>query len=252
MKDNALQIEIAQNRCELERLQEVEERLRRSLLDKEALLKEVHHRVKNNLQVICSMLRLQANYVEPGPARGMFKSCEERVQAMGLVHERLYRSKNSSAIDIGGYVADLAEQRARAYDTGKGRPEIASDLAAVFLPIDRAVPFGLLVSELLTNALKHGKSPDGIQRISLGLSAAGARTLFLISDAGAGVPNEVDTMSPKTLGLRLVHALCQQLHGQLSYTATDGAHFSVEFPSSEVCVEPEGAYETDQHSHLRR
>jgi two-component sensor histidine kinase len=252
MADEALQLEIAQTRRELERLQEVEERLKQSLLDKEALLKEVHHRVKNNLQVICSMLRLQANYVAPGPARSMFKSSEERVQAMGLVHERLYRSKNSSAIDIGGYVADLAQQLSRAYDGGRGRAEIDADLAVVLLPIDRAVPFGLLVSELLSNALKHGKSADGVQRISLELSADAQTAHFSVSDAGVGVPREVDPENPKTLGLRLVHALCQQLHGQLSYTHVNGAHFAVEFPSSEVCIEPEVVYETDQHPHLRR
>jgi PAS domain S-box-containing protein len=229
---------------------QVEERLKQSLQDKEALLKEVHHRVKNNLQVICSMLRLQANYADPGPARTMFKSSEERVQAMGLVHERLYRSKNSSAIDIGGYVVDLAKQLSRAYDGDGGKAEIDCDLAAVLLPIDRAVPFGLLASELLTNALKHGRSADGIRRISLKLSTEKSRTCFSIADQGGGLPQGIDTVHPKTLGLRLVHALCQQLHGQLSYTSDNGARFIVEFPSSEVWLEPEVVYETDQHSHL--
>lgn len=233
-----------------QRLQ-AERELKRSLADKDTLLREVHHRVKNNLQVICSMLRLQSSYLSDGPAREMFKSSEERVYAMGLVHEKLYRSKSSSAVDVAGYITELVKQLSRPYVNDAGPTALVeTEIVPAVLPLDRAVPFGLLVNELLSNALKHGVSDDGIRSVTVSLSRHDDLLRCTVADRGRGLPGGVLPSQPRTLGLRLVHALSQQLYGRLSYTYMGGAHFCVEFPSLEEGKGTEGSYESDQHSHM--
>jgi PAS domain S-box-containing protein len=229
----------------------VEADLRQSLADKDALLREVHHRVKNNLQVICSMLRLQSSYLPHGAARDMFKSSEERVYAMGLVHEKLYRAKSSSAVDIAGYTGELAQQVMRPYLAQQsGASNLSITTTPASLPLDRAVPFGLLLNELLANALRYGISSDGKRLITLSLSTRDGCGKLVLCDRGPGLPEGTDLSQPRTLGLRLVHALCQQLQGQLSYRYDEGAQFSVEFPLLEERRSDRGVYETDKHSDL--
>ena len=228
-----------------------ERQLMQSLADKDALLREVHHRVKNNLQIICSMLRLQSSYLPECMARAMFRSSEERVYAMGLVHDKLYRSMSYSAVDIAGYVEELARQLTRPYLNGKNEAAVVTtDVVPSMLPLDRAVPFGLLLNELLSNALKHGCADDGSRSVAVSLSRVDAVFRLLVSDRGGGLPEGLSVSQPRTLGLRLVHALSQQLYGHLSYRYEGGAHFCVEFPSLEEGKGTNGINKSHLHSHM--
>lgn len=228
-----------------------ERELKQSLIEKDTLLREVHHRVKNNLQIICSMLRLQSSYLPEGGAREMFRSSEERVYAMGLVHDKLYRSTSYSSVDVAGYVEELGRQLTRPYLNAQGaRASVEINVVPSVLPLDRAVPFGLLVNELLSNALKYGFSEDGSRSVAVSLSRIDSMFRLLVCDCGRGLPEGFVLSQPRTLGLRLVHALSQQLYGQLSYRYDGGAHFCVEFPSLQEGTGTDGFRKSDLNSHL--
>lgn len=192
------------------------------------LLKEVHHRVKNNLQVICSLLRLQSGYLPDGPARLMFRKSEERVKCIALVHDKLCRSENFSQVSFHEYVADLVRQLVRTY--GINVDQVAVDLDSVQLSVDKAVPIGLILNELISNALQHGRSADGTFSICVRVRRTAYGIEAKVVDHGAGLPDIIDPLAAKSLGLRVVQTLCKQLNAKLSTTRDDGTTFNLEVP----------------------
>jgi len=210
-----------------------EELIQTSLREKEALLKEIHHRVKNNLQVTSSLLRLQAGAVGDPGAREMFEETENRIRSMALVHEKLYQSTNLSRIDLADYIRSLGELLSR---SSAIRPEnVALEVTgeAVFLEIDEAVPCGLIVNELLSNALKHAFPEHRRGRIDvrLGVEPNGWVSLN-IRDDGIGLPPQFDFNRTGTLGLQLVQGLVQQIDGTIAVQPREhGAEFDVTFPA---------------------
>ncbi len=208
-------------------------RLALSLEDKEVLLKEVHHRVKNNLQLILSLVRLQSGAsVIPEPAR---KELEGKISAMTLVHEMLYRGEVFSGIEIGLYCANLVHLIQGFTDCARIRTDI--DASELRWKLDKAIPFGLLVNELVTNAVKHGpetnsgtKERDGAE-VHVRLSTAGGMTTLRVSDNGPGLPEGFTLSDSKGMGLKLADALANQLDGTLSWENDGGAHFIAVFPS---------------------
>jgi len=209
-----------------------EQALRTSLQEKETLLKEVHHRVKNNMQVISSLLSLQSSFVKDEFDVELFRESQLRVKSMAMVHEQLYRSETLSKIEFGEYLRLLASGLLRAYQ----HTDIAlrTEVEDVRFGVDTAIPCGLIVNELVTNAIKHA-FPDGRDgEIAVAVARNADKTCCLsVSDNGIGIPADVDFSEGNTLGVNLVHALTEQLEGTILIERTRGTRVTITFPWEE-------------------
>lgn len=210
-----------------------EEQIKTSLKEKEMLLQEIHHRVKNNLQVISSLLHLQAGYVEDPAVREIFQESQNRVRSMALVHEKLYRSHDLARIDLADYIRNLATFLFRSYSATAGRVTIDIQTDDVFLGINAAVPCGLILNELISNALKHA-FPDGRSGVlQVQLRSVNDQNLTLIvRDNGIGFPANFDLANTTSLGMQLVDTLVNQLDGTLEVLSVEGAEFKITFAGS--------------------
>jgi len=208
-----------------------EEAIRASLHEKEALLKEVHHRVKNNLQVITSLLRLETGRSGDEGTKLVLREMQGRIRSMALLHETLYRSGNFARVDLATYLRQLATQLFRGQNTDPARVALRLDLATSPLAIDRAIPCGLIVNELLTNAIKYGfpDEREGEVRIVMNASPEGIIRLT-VSDTGRGLPQDFDARRHASLGLQLVSDLTRQLGGVLEVQPSP-ASFTISFPA---------------------
>ncbi|MEW5847389.1 MAG: PAS domain S-box protein [Myxococcota bacterium] len=208
----------------------VEEQLRASLREKEVLLKEIHHRVKNNLQVTSSLLKLQSSYIADQQAREIFSESQNRIRSMALVHEKLYQSRDLSRVDLNEYTRSLAALLFRSYGTDPARVSLRLEGEPILLTIDTAVPCGLILNELLSNCLKHA-FPDGRNgtvTVRVG-SPAGGRHQLEVRDDGVGLPPGFDVKKVESLGLQLVNTLVEQIHGHLEVDVAGGTAFRVRF-----------------------
>jgi two-component sensor histidine kinase len=201
-----------------------DEQLQRSLNEKETLLKEIHHRVKNNLQLILSLIRLQAE--EPGTAIDFSRRLEGRVRAMSLIHELLYESDDLGALDMADYIPRLTGLQIQAGSRTK-QPQLDLSIGSVRLDMDQAIPLALVLNELVSNALKHAGTDNG--RIGIQLANQGGTVTLDVSDDGNGLPEGFDPLAGSSLGMKLVEALTLQLGGSLSWTNRGGAEFTVCF-----------------------
>jgi two-component sensor histidine kinase len=215
----------------------VEERLQTSLQEKEALLKEIHHRVKNNLQIISSLLNLQTAHLKDPAALTVLAESQNRVRAMGLVHETLYGSENLGRVDVARYLESLCASLFRAFGVDPGRVRLQLRVADVPLDLDRAIPCGLLVNELVSNSLKYAFPAErrGQVVVELCQSSPGACTL-VVADDGVGLPPDLDFRQTSSLGLQLVCGLAQQLGAIVELERTQGARFAISF-----CLESQEA-----------
>jgi len=200
------------------------DQLQRSLNEKETLLKEIHHRVKNNLQLILSLIRLQAE--EPGTAVDFSQRLEGRVRAMSLIHELLYESDDLAALDMADYIPRLTGLQLHASGRMKA-PLLDLSIDSVRLDMDQAIPLALVINELVSNALKHAGTDNG--RIAIRLSSTDRTVLMSVADNGEGFPEGFDPLAGSSLGMKLVEALTLQLGGSLSWVNRDGAEFTVKF-----------------------
>jgi len=211
-------------------MQVKEDELLRSLHEKETLLKEVRHRVKNNLQVISSLLRMQSNLLKDSDAAAALKESEQRVVSMALIHERLYGSRHMDRIDFAEYthtlVGDLFYSYAGTADHVTGR----FNITPVLLDVNQAVPCGLILNELVTNALKYAYPPGKCGEVVIDLSETpdGLVTLS-VSDEGVGLPAEFDWQNSESMGLPIVDLLAKQIGGKLSVLSGRRTTFTVEF-----------------------
>jgi len=223
-------------------LQDITERkqaeawLQASLREKEVLLKEIHHRVKNNLQVVSSLLALQAKSAADPQVYQMFQDSRSRIQAMSLIHERLYRAKDLASIDAREYVCDLVAHLFSIYasPTRVVRSQVRVDDLA--LAIDTAIPCGLLLTELVSNVLKHAYPPEWERegKIDVELRAAEGEWLTLtVSDDGVGLPADLDLKQAQSLGLQLVNLLARQIKGTVEVDRSAGTTFRITFPPVE-------------------
>ena len=202
-----------------------------SLEEKETLLKEVHHRVKNNLQVISSLLQLQSDGLAEPRLHMLFREAQDRVRAMALVHESLYRSGNLAAVNFGTHVQELAATLLRSYTTGAAPVRLEADTQPVHLDIDVAVPLSLIVNELVTNAFKHsfGNGRGGVLRVVFRECENGGLHLS-IGDDGPGLPAGFRVEDSTSLGLKVVRILAAQLAGCLHVERDHGTVFALTFP----------------------
>jgi PAS domain S-box-containing protein len=209
---------------------QAEQQIRNSLREKEVLLKEIHHRVKNNLQVISSLLNLQARYLPEAKSRSLFGEAQRRVQSIALVHERLYQSKDLSHVGFDEYVRALIENLFYTQDAASRGIEASLRLGAVRLSIDAAIPCGLIVNELVTNALKYAfpEGRHGTIEIRMSTDADGCVELQ-VSDDGVGLPPELNPRETASLGLELVFAFAQQIDAQVEVLREHGTGFRFHF-----------------------
>ncbi|MEO8500434.1 MAG: PAS domain S-box protein [Vicinamibacteria bacterium] len=207
-----------------------EEALQASLREKEALLKEVHHRVKNNLQVITSLLRLETSRSTEASTKVVLRDMQGRIRSMALLHETLYRSGNFARVDLADYLRQLATQLFRMQNPDASRVHLATELEAARVEIDQAIPCGLIVNELLTNCLKYAfvDGRTGEVRVRLGAPAPGLVRIAVI-DNGAGLPEDFEARRARSLGLTLVSDLVKQLAGTLEIGPGPGAGFTFTF-----------------------
>ena len=206
------------------------EQLKISLKEKEALLKEVHHRVKNNLQIITSLLSLQSNGIEDVRYANMIKDSQNRIKSMALVHELLYKSKDLSRIDISEYLNSLTTNISRSYSHSTGHVTLYTDIEEIRIDVDRAVPLGIIVTELVSNAYKYA-FPEGMKgEIRVELHRKEKKIILVISDNGVGLPDCFQIEKTSTLGLQLVELLTQQIDGTLEIDNTNQTIFRVSLP----------------------
>jgi two-component sensor histidine kinase len=195
----------------------------------EVMLKEIHHRVKNNLQIISSLLRLQAFNVDNEHLLTMLTESQARIRSMALVHERLYQSGDLSSIDFGEYIRNLAQQLFHTYKHNADRIKLEITVDHIFLDIGSAIPCGLLLNELISNALKHA-FPEGREgEISIKMTSKDHNIKLAVSDNGIGLPADFDMNTVNTLGLELVKTLIQQLQGTLKLNKNHGTQFIITF-----------------------
>ncbi len=193
------------------------EDVRRALAEKEVMLKEIHHRVKNNLQVISSLLHMQSRGVDDARAVALFQESEQRVLSMALIHESLYRSSDLSRVAFAPYLEELARILVRSLRVEGGELVLRFDLAPVELTVETAVPCALVANELLTNAVKHAFPGSARGSIELSLRREEGRVTLSVRDDGVGLPPGLEPERSRSLGLRLVRALAGQLHGEARF-----------------------------------
>ena len=209
-----------------------EDKIKNSLREKEVLLQEVHHRVKNNLQIINSLLRLQSELITDEKYLDMFQDSQNRLKSMALVHEKLYLSKDLGKIDTSDYIKDLTNSLFRAYKPGKGLVTLKIDIEKdVSLGIDLAVSSGLIINELVSNSLKHAFPGGRNGKIRIAISSTDKEGFELVvSDNGVGIPKDLDFRNTESLGLSLVTILAeQQLKGKIKLNRTRGTEFNINF-----------------------
>ncbi len=207
-----------------------EEELRLLVREKEVLLREIHHRVKNNMQVISSLLSLQAQKLADNQAVQALKECQERIRSMAFVHDKLYQQRAFHRIEFSSYLRLLASHLFHAYQADSRVIRLRVEAEEIHLNLNTAIPCGLIVNELVTNALKHAFSPDQSGEIIVGLSRTeGGRFLLTVKDNGRGLRPGLDLNHPTTLGLEIVKILVDQLGGSLEVSSAGGTEFRVIF-----------------------
>ena len=210
--------------------QHAEEQIRASLQEKEVLLKEIHHRVKNNLQIISSLLNLQSKYINDPSALQMFIDSQNRVKSMALIHEILFRSRDITKIDVAEYIKTISVQIFRSYGAYSKNISLNVQVKDIILDVDTAIPCGLIVTELISNSLKHAfrEGMEGSININLFTNDSGILTL-MVKDNGIGLRDYSDLQNVDSLGLKLVWTLVNQLSGKVEVDCTLGTTFMITF-----------------------
>ncbi len=202
-----------------------EDRLRVSLLEKEILLKEIHHRVKNNMQVISSLIQLQSDSIRDEADRELMRETQARIRAMATVHELLYESQDFSSIYADSYLGSIVEELSLGYDAANVRCEVQP----VQVDIDMAVPLGLIANELIINAIKYAYDPGARGPIRVTLRQEASDIIFCVSDDGRGLPAGIDPNTAGSMGLTLVRSLTSQLRGSVSFSGGPGFRAELRF-----------------------
>ncbi|HEU4718838.1 MAG TPA: two-component regulator propeller domain-containing protein [Bacteroidia bacterium] len=197
--------------------------------EKTLMLKEIHHRVKNNLQVISSLLNLQADGITDKHMLALFEDLRHRVNSMALIHEKMYQSRTLVNIDIQGYIRDLISSLIDAYDSNKNI-HTDFDVEEITFRIDTIVPLGLILNEIISNSLKYAFEGRSGGNLSVRLHRTGAHSFRLeVGDDGVGMPADFDLEKTDSLGIQLIHMLCDQVNGKISMTTDKGTHYTIDF-----------------------
>jgi PAS domain S-box-containing protein len=208
-----------------------EKKIESSLNEKTILLREIHHRVKNNMQIISSLLDLQASYIENEKDADLFLDTKSRVKSMAMIHDKLYQSDDFVCVDLEDYIIKLSQDLFSTYNTDPHKILIKIDWETqVKLDINVAIPLGLLINELITNSLKHAFPDNRSGEIIIRMVKKKDHLLLYLGDNGVGMPETVNFTDPDTLGLQLVNSLINQIDGEIYLDETPGTNFEIIFP----------------------
>lgn len=210
-------------------IKETQIKLEQALKDKDMLMKEIYHRVKNNLMVISSLLNLQSRYIEDEEAKGIFKESQNRAHSMAIIHERLYRSSDLKKIDFGDYIRTLANDLYHTYVPDPGRVNLQINVDEVMMDINTSIPLGLIINELLSNSMKHGFPDDTKGDIIVDFHKIDDDFILEVRDTGIGIPEDMDIYNTGSLGMQLVTSLTQQISGELELTRSPETSFRITF-----------------------
>ena len=206
-----------------------DDQIKKSLNEKEMLLKEIHHRVKNNLMVISSLLSLQSRYIKDEVSKSIFKESQNRARSMALIHELLYRSSDLKRINFGDYIKTITNELFRMYVTDPDKIKLNMNIEDIMLDINTAIPLGLIVNELVSNSMKHAFPNDISGEIDIKFKSANGNYSLIVSDNGVGFPKDYDIKKSDTLGLRIVNSLTEQVEGELLLENTNQTKFTIKF-----------------------
>ncbi|MFM1874357.1 MAG: hypothetical protein RL266_94 [Bacteroidota bacterium] len=209
---------------------EYERQLEESIKEKEVLLKEVHHRVKNNMQVISSILNLQSSYITDENALGILRESQDRIKSMSFVHESLYQSKTLSEVNFAEYIQNITRNLYHSYGRPEGGIDLQFDLENIYLNLDTSIPCGLIINEIVSNSLKYAFQGREKGKICLEFSKlSDGRMKLIVSDDGIGLPKDFDIENAESLGLQLVTTLITQVSGELEIDVSRGTKFNIVF-----------------------
>jgi len=212
-----------------------EEQIKALLQEKEVLLKEIHHRVKNNLQIISSLLSLEAEYLKENRAIEAFKDSQNRIQSMALIHDKLYQSKDLTRINFADYIQDLITNLLHSYKLNSSAITLKINVEDVFLVSDAAILCGLIINELISNSLKHAFHQRESGEICIEFCSLKANLFTLtISDNGVGFAKDFDFQTTESLGLRLVKGLTNQLKGNIDFSNNNRVEFKITFSTKNL------------------
>lgn len=211
------------------------EKIQQSLAEKEILLKEVHHRVKNNLQVISSILNLQSSYVKDQNTLNLLRESQNRIKSMAFIHESLYQTKDFSNINFSEYVVNLSQNLLHTYSDSKFEIKLNLDIQIKFLILDLAIPTGLIINELVTNAIKYAFNNETNENsISIAMINEDENIKLIVEDNGVGLPSSINFRDTESLGLQLVVTLVDQINGKIELDNTKGAKYSIVFKHNQI------------------
>jgi two-component sensor histidine kinase len=208
---------------------EVAKSIKQSLKEKETLLQEVHHRVKNNLQIISSIMNLQSSYVKEEDTMNILMECQNRIKSMSFIHDSLYLNKDLGSVDFQFYIHGLCRNLVQSYSVDPSKIDLQLEIDNVDLSLDQAIPCGLIVNELVSNAMKYAfpEGKSGILKISVQEKAG--RMMMEIKDNGVGVGDGIRLEDIESLGLQLVFTLIEQLDGEVEYSSHQGTKYLITF-----------------------
>jgi two-component sensor histidine kinase len=226
-------IEIALSKKNIEMmLRDSANQINSSLKEKDILMREIHHQVKNHMQMVSSLIRFQENYIEDEQLLKIFKEIKNRVRTMGLIHEKLYQSENCLSINFAEYTRELANSLFTAYSVNKDLIRMNIDIDDILLEMDTAIPCGLIINELLSNSLKHA-FPEGREgEVSVELTEDDSKLTLIVSNNGVSFPKDLDFRSTDSLGLQLVNMLTEQIKGTIELDRSSGTVFKITFKLS--------------------
>lgn len=221
---------------EISERKQAEAKVRSSLEEKEILLKEIYHRVKNNLLVVSSLLEMQSNCFDDPEITKVFRNSQHRLHSMALIHEQLYQSKNLKQLNFAKYLHALTKKLSESYDTSAEGVEIIMEVESIDLNLETAHTCGLIVNELIANSLEHGFEGKPGGNIWLELKQVEGDGITLqIRDDGIGIPDDIDFFNSDSLGLKLVRILTRQLEGELNVKRDQGTCFTIQFSELDYC-----------------
>lgn len=211
----------------------VEKKLENSLNDKEMLIKEIHHRVKNNLMIISSLLSIQARYIKDKEIQNIFKESQSRARSMALIHEKLYMNDDNKKIDFGSYIHELINELFRTYADQPGNVFLELEIDSYKLDVNTAIPLGLVINELVSNSLKHAFPDNRTGIIKVEFHRENNEFILTLSDDGIGLPEGFKIENANSMGLILVKNLVEQVDGILELVRKPGTKFTIRFKEPE-------------------
>jgi PAS domain S-box-containing protein len=210
---------------------ELEEKVARSLREKELLIKEIHHRVKNNLQVISSLLFLQARAIPDERVRDLLRESQNRVKSIALVHEKLYQSDTLDEIDYADYMRKIVPYLFETFQVDERQIQLRLHVGEISLPIDKAVPCSLIINEMISNSLKHAFPGGRKGTITIDLAREGEMVTLVYHDDGIGIPTHITFERTETLGMQLIAGYVNQLNGTITLLRNEGTTYTATFPA---------------------